>query len=106
MPRRKAENPKTEQVHFRLTASEFAVLESIAHLERTTFNEYARSLLVAHLEVIAEHPNVVVDLGNRATYAGTHAEIMRLPTGSRQVGAPPDDRTDSANDAGNSKGNL
>lgn len=79
MARPKATDPRSAQLLIRLTAGDMNVLESIAHLERTTPNAYARRLLENHLMAIAAHPHVQRDLANRGSYQSQQAAATPLP---------------------------
>lgn len=82
MPRQRAAEPRDQQLLLRLTARQVEVLESIAHLERTTSNGYAHQLLVAHIAALEDNPRVRVDLENRAAYAQGAAKATPLRTKS------------------------
>ena len=60
------------------------ILESVAHLERTTPNAYAHQFLVEHLSVVAKNRRVQSDLENRAAYDSDAAltTSIRKPTGN------------------------
>ena len=80
MPRPRASEPRNQQLLLRLTARQLEVLESVAHLERTTASSYAHQLLVRHLGRLVENPRVKADLENRAAYDSDSASTTPLRT--------------------------
>jgi len=78
MPRPKAIEPRDHQLLLRLTAQQLELLESVAHLERSTPNAYAHQLLVEHLAAMTANPRVQADLANRAGYAAETATTTSL----------------------------
>ncbi len=78
MPKPKAQEPREHQLLIRLTARQQAVLESVAHLERATPNQYAHQVLVDHLANMTSNPRVLADLENRAAYARDLAATTAL----------------------------
>lgn len=79
MPGRSAEEPRNKQLLIRLTTRQVDVLESVAHLERTTSNTYAHQVLVDHLAAVLRNPRVQADLQNREAYERDLAatEVLR-----------------------------
>lgn len=68
MPRPRSSDPRNKQLLLRLTDRQMEVLESVAHLERTTANAYAHRVLVQHLAAMSKNKRVRADLDNRAAY--------------------------------------
>lgn len=87
MPRPRAQEPRDKQLLLRLTARQYEVLESVAHLERTTANAYAHQALVEHLAGVVRSPRVQADLKNRAAYDLELAPVRTL-TGRMRQGQP------------------
>lgn len=101
MPRPKATDPRDRQLLLRLTARQFDVLESVAHLERATPNSYAHQVLVEHLSAMADNPRVKADLANRAAYsAGAVAAIPMRRKATRASLSNRREPPDQALDAG------
>ncbi len=96
MGREKTAQPRSAQLLIRITSREMNVLESVAHLEKTTPNAYARRLLESHLLVVAAHPRVQRDLANRAAYEAEEATTTPLMA-SQSVGDPAATATPVAN---------
>lgn len=99
MSRKKATDPRSEQLLLRLTKAEMEVLESIAHLERVTPNGYAYGLLSKHIVRLRTQPHVAADLTNRRSYDRQHADATSLPD-PNQAAAPKPSAQQRATDAG------
>lgn len=91
MPKPRAREPRDHQLLVRLTARQHAVLESVAHLERTTPNQYAHQVLVDHLARMTSNPRVRADLDNREAYSRDVAATTPL---SQRERAPNDGTSD------------
>lgn len=87
MPRPKAAEPRQAQLLIRMTSTQLEVLESIAHLERTSPNKYAHQVLVDHLAGMLKNPRVQADLANRRAYGEDTAETTALVSPTRGVAA-------------------
>ncbi len=90
MPRPKADEPRQEQLLLRLTRRQLEVLESVAHLERTSPNKYAHQVLVDHLAQMLKNPRVQVDIANREAYAGDSAVATELSSHRGTIAARAD----------------
>lgn len=95
MPRPKADEPRERQLLIRLTARQLEVLESVAHLERTSPNKYAHQVLVDHLAQMLKNPRVQTDLANREAYGADLAATTDL-SGRRGTPTQTDRRRASA----------
>jgi len=94
MPRPKATEPRDQQLLLRLTARQYEMLESVAHLERSTTNAYVHQLLVGHLTTMANNRRVKADVANRAAYDADAAVATRLRDRTRsETEAAPMDST-------------
>jgi hypothetical protein len=76
--RPQAEDPLVVVVHFRISAENADVLESVAHLERTSTASYARRVLEERLAVMSTDEHVMIDRLNRADYATEDAAITPI----------------------------
>jgi uncharacterized protein (DUF1778 family) len=76
--RSKAEHPRDQALLLRLTAEQRDVLESAAHLARTTPNGYAYKLLSDHLATLATQSHVAADRANRAAFDAAWAETVPI----------------------------
>ena len=77
MPKR-TDVPRRHQLLIRLTDRELDVLNSAAHLNRTTANSYAYDLLRAHVAVLEGDPHVARDLANVADFAFQVGKTIKL----------------------------
>src|SRR5690348_10339526 len=69
MPRPRAEEPRSEQLLIRLTAEQYEILRSLAHLEGVKSpNRMAYDVLVKRLEQARQDPLIKADIQNRAAY--------------------------------------
>lgn len=78
MPRPRADEPRDKPLLIRLTARQLEVLQSVAHLARTTPNAYLHQLLVEHLATMVNNPHVKADLANRAAFDASAATTTPL----------------------------
>ena len=78
VPRPPVEDPLVFIVHFRISAENAEVLESVAHLERTSTAAYARRVLEERLAAMSTDEHVRVDMMNRADYATEDAAITPI----------------------------
>ena len=81
MSRSKAEHPRDQTLLLRLTTEQRDVLESAAHLGRTTPNGYAYKLLSDHLATLATQPHVAADRENRAAFDVAWAQTVPITAG-------------------------
>lgn len=82
MPRPKVDEPRDKTLLLRVTERQREVLESIAHLESVSPNEYVHQLLIHDLAVQAKHPRVQADIENRQAYKRERdGAIMRIRKG-------------------------
>jgi hypothetical protein len=96
MPKPRSADPRDRTLLLRLTASEMEMLEVVAHLERTTANAHAYSLLIEHLAMMAKEPHVERGLANRASYdarpAATTTKLQQSGAGKSRGPKPDQDR--------------
>lgn len=90
MPRPKADEPRDHPLLIRLTARQVEVLQSVAHLARTTPNSYLHQLLVEHLATMVNNSHVKADLENRAAFDAEAATATPLRGRQRKKQRPPD----------------
>lgn len=90
MPRPKVDEPRNQPLLIRLTARQLEVLQSVAHLARTTPNAYLHQLLVEHLAAMVNNPHVQADLENRAAFDAAAATATPLRGRQRSKQRPPD----------------
>lgn len=78
MARPRSKDPRIKQLLLRMTERQMEILESVAHLERTTPNGYAHQVLIEHLGAMAKNPRVQADIKNRTAYECDNADTAPI----------------------------
>lgn len=78
MPRPPAEDPLVFTVHFRISAENADILESVAHLEHASTSSYARRVLEERLAIMSTDEHVMIDRLNRSEYGTEDAAITPI----------------------------
>jgi hypothetical protein len=84
VPRKAANEPRTQQLLIRVTTNELEVLESAAHLNHQTPASYAYALIQAHISALRSDPFIARDLQNRHAFTESLAPTISLPSRSHE----------------------